>query len=628
MNTSATAPEPPTPPQKFSAFAKRVWALSAPYFRSDEKWKARGLLAAIVVLNLASVYMLVLLNDWNRVFYDALQNKDQVVFWQQLGRFTYLAFVLIIIAVYKFYLTQLLELRWRAWMTDDYLKRWLADHAFYNLELARFSGKAEATSDNPDQRIQEDIGLFTSYTISLSMGLLNAVVTLVSFVGILWQLSGNFSFVLAGSSYTIPGFMVWMALLYCMAGSLITHFIGRPQIKLNFEQQRYEANFRHHMVRVREFSESIALDKGAQVERGHLDTRFASVLSNYLTLIKKQKNLIWFTSFFGQAAIIFPFLVAAPRFFSGAIQLGELMQISSAFGRVQDALSWFVDNYASLASWRATTDRLTSFEDNLIATAQQIQAQVASKNVGNSKYTAADGALTAHDLAIELPSGQVLLQQASLSAAPGDMVLLKGPSGSGKSTLFRAFAGIWPFAKGQTHLPAGSMFIPQRPYFPDGPLRDALAYPQPASSYSDEALQKALTDALLPALCSRLDDQDAWSQKLSGGEQQRLAIARVLLKKPTWIFADEATAALDQAAETTLYEKLQAHIRSVKGGMVSIAHRPTVAAFHNRQWTLEKTPATASDNLPDAQQDKPSDHEPAHAAALYQLSQTELKTTA
>ena len=594
--------------KNFNAFLKRVWALSAPYFASSEKWKARALLAAIVLLNLASVYMLVLLNEWNRVFYDALQNKDQAVFWQQLGRFTYLAFALIVIAVYKFYLTQLLEVRWRAWMTADTLKRWLADHAFYSLELARFSGKPKATSDNPDQRIQEDIRLFTSYTVSLSMGLLNAVVTLISFVGILWGLSGNFSLTLAGSSYSIPGFMVWMALLYCIAGSLITHFVGRPQIKLNFEQQRYEANFRHHMVRVREYSESIALDKGEQVERTHLDTRFASVLSNYLLLIKKQKNLIWFTSFFGQAAIIFPFLVAAPRFFSGAIQLGELIQISSAFGRVQDALSWFVDNYASLAAWRATTDRLTSFEDNLIATGQQTRAQAASKSIADNDQPTDSAILTAHALSIALPNGQQLLAQIDLAAAPGDLVLLKGPSGSGKSTLFRTFAGIWPFSNGQTHLPAEAMFIPQRPYFPDGPLRDALAYPEPASMYSDDALKQALTDALLCNLCGRLDVHDAWSQKLSGGEQQRLAIARVLLKKPQWVFADEATAALDEVAEKTLYEKLRAHIQSVKGGMVSIAHRPTVAAFHDKQWALEK--------------------QPEGSAALYQLSQTEVKSAA
>ncbi|MDB5932108.1 MAG: transporter domain protein, partial [Polaromonas sp.] len=266
----------------FRHFTGRVWRLSAPYFQSEEKWKARGLLAAIVALNLAAVYMLVLINDWNRVFYDALQDKNAPVFWEQLGRFTYLAFAFIIIAVYRFYLTQLLEMRWRAWMTTHYLQRWLTDQAFYKLELARFTGTESAgaaglqsTPDNPDQRIQEDINLFTTYSISLSMGLLNAVVTLVSFVGILWSLSGAFAFTLNGSSYSIPGFMVWMAVLYCVVGSVITHYIGRPQIPLNFQQQRYEADFRHHMVRVREYSESIALDKGEGVERTQQDLRYS-----------------------------------------------------------------------------------------------------------------------------------------------------------------------------------------------------------------------------------------------------------------------------------------------------------------------------------------------------------------
>ena len=577
----------------FKQFSARVWALSAPYFKSEDKWKARGLLGAIVALNLAAVYMLVLLNEWNRVFYDALQNKDAAVFWTQLGRFTYLAFIFIIIAVYRFYLTQLLEVRWRAWMTAHYLQRWLADHAFYSLELARFSGNEKAAADNPDQRIQEDINLFTTYSISLSMGLLNAVVTLVSFVGILWSLSGAFAFTVGATSYSIPGFMVWMAVLYCLAGSVITHYIGRPQIKLNFQQQRVEADFRHHMVRVREYSESIALDKGEAVERGQLDTRFAAVLANYLKLIKKQKNLVWFTNFFGQAAVVFPFVVAAPRFFSGAIQLGQLMQISSAFGRVQDSLSWLVDNYSSLAAWRATTDRLTSFEDNISAVAQQTLEHNAINSIASGKIMqTADGALSTNELSVGLPSGQMLLSGVSLQANPGDSVLFKGPSGSGKSTLFRAFAGIWPFSKGQTHLPPDHMFIPQRPYFPDGPLRDALAYPQAASQYSDDMLRQVLVEALLPQLASRLNDSDAWSQKLSGGEQQRLAIARVLLKKPRWIFADEATSALDEAAELTLYKKLHQvlAVHGGMGGMVSIAHRPSVAAFHNKQWELLKQP--------------------------------------
>ncbi|MDM7941026.1 MAG: ABC transporter ATP-binding protein/permease [Hydrogenophaga sp.] len=568
--------------QSFRVFARKVGRLTVPYFQSEEKWKARLLLAAIVALNLGSVYMLVLLNEWNRVFYDALQNKDAAVFWRELGRFTYLAFGFIIIAVYRFYLTQLLEMRWRAWMTGHYLDRWLANKAFYQLELTRFAQGEDAPPDNPDQRIAEDMNMFTSYTVSLTMGLLNAVVTLVSFVGILWVLSGSFAFSVNGSDYTIPGFMVWMAVLYCLLGSIATHYIGRPQIALNFKQQRYEADFRHHLVRVREYSESIALDKGEPVERQQLGLRFADVLSNYFKLINAQKRLTWFTVGFGQAAVVFPFVVAAPRFFSGAIQLGELIQISSAFGRVQDSLSWFVDNYSSLAAWRATTDRITSFEESFQALQAPQEATAAQTNTQD--------ALAIDDLRLSLPGGVALLAVHGLQVSPGDTVLVKGPSGSGKSTLFRGLAGIWPWAERSLRTPAGFagqvMFLPQRPYFPQGSLRDALAYPEPADRYSDADLQQALREALLPALAERLDELDTWGQKLSGGEQQRLAIARALLKKPRWLFVDEATSALDEAAEATLYARLQALVKESNGALVSIAHRPGVAAFHQTQWTL------------------------------------------
>lgn len=573
--------------KSFNAFVKRVVKLSMPYFNSEEKWKARGFLLAIVLLNLGTVFMAVQFNEWYKVFYDALEKRDQPVFWTQLGRFSYLAFGAIIIAVYKFYMTQLLEMRWRKWMTAHYLERWLTNQTFYKLELLRFAASAnsETNTDNPDQRISEDVNQFTSATVSLSMGLLNSVVTLLSFIGILWALSGAFSFSLGGSSYTIPGFMVWAAVVYCAVGSVLTHYIGRSQIKLNFFQQRYEADFRHHMVRVREYSESIALDKGEKVEATQLGNRFTTVLANYLKLLQAQKKLIWFTSFFGQAAVIFPFVVAAPRFFSGAIQLGELMQISSAFGQVQGSLSWFVDSYSGLASWRATTDRLTSFNDSMAASealaGQQTEQQT---TLGSDANT-----LTANDLTLSLPNGQVLLAHAALTAQAGDAILLNGPSGSGKSTLFRAFAGIWPFSKGHIHMPANAMFIPQHPYFPNGPLRDALAYPEPATKYDDAALQAALTDALLPQLANRLDDKEAWGQMLSGGEQQRLAIARVLLKKPQWIFADEATSALDAEAENTLYKRLLTGVLLAKGAIISIAHRPSVAAFHNQTWTLEKS---------------------------------------
>lgn len=562
---------------------RQVWALSAPYFRSQEKWKARGLLAAIVALNLALVYMAVLFNQWNQVFYDALQDKNSAVFWEQLGRFSYLAGIFIVIAVYKFYLTQLLEVRWRAWMTAQYLQRWLQGHAFYHLELQRFAhGPNSATNpDNPDQRISEDINQFTALSVGLSMGLLNAVVTLASFVGILWGLSGAFAFTLGGMEFNIPGFMVWMAVLYAAAGSVITHFIGRRQIPLNFEQQRLEADFRHHMVRVREYSEAIALDRGEAVASSQLQQRFGKVLGNYLELIRAQKRLIWFTSFFGQAAVVFPFLVAAPRFFSGAIKMGELMQIASAFGRVQDALSWLVDNYPTLATWRATTERLVRFEESFQALSLIQQGKFAINTEANRENIAAQ------QLQVALPGGTPLLSLQTLTVPAGARILLQGPSGSGKSTLLRTLAGVWPYSAGQVALPQDVVFVPQRAYFPNGPLREALAYPQDAQAYGDAALVQALRDAQLPHLTTELDHSDAWGQKLSGGEQQRLALARVLLKKPRWIFADEATSALDEATEALLYQQLVELVQQRQGALVSVGHRPGLAQFHNQIWSLQ-----------------------------------------
>ena len=557
-----------------------AWALTRPYFVSEQRWVACGLLAAVVALNLAFVYLAVLFNQWNQVFYDSLQEKNSVVFWEQLWRFSYLAFIYIVIAVYKFYLSQLLEIRWRAWLTQQFLTRWLSDQAFYVMELARFGPAQGAQADNPDQRIQEDIGQFTAMTLGLAMGLLHAVVTLASFVGILWALSGDFGFSLGGSDYTIPGFMVWMALLYCGVGSVLTHYIGRSQIALNFQQQRLEADFRHHLIRVREYSESIALDGGADNANQRLRGRFDDVLGNFMRLLRAQKNLVWFTSFFGQAAVVFPFVVAAPRFFSGAIKLGDLMQISSAFGQVQGAMSWFVDSYSSLATWRATTDRLTGFSSSLASIARGTRVQPTSA-VG------AEGGVQADAVRVCLPDGSLVLAADGLRAMAGERVLLQGPSGSGKSSLFRTLAGIWPFASGAVQRSPDAMFIPQRPYFPNGALREALAYPDLPSRYSDAQLQQALADAQLPALAGDLDRQAAWGQTLSGGEQQRLAIARVLLKRPAWVFADEATSALDDAAQAAVYGQLVAMTTERGGGLVSIAHREGLAAFHTRAWVLE-----------------------------------------
>ena len=576
--------------RKIRTHLRHVGQLSLPYFRSEERWKARFLLLACIGLNLGMVYVLVLLNDWNRVFYDALQNRDADVFWQQLQMFALLATAFIVVAVYRFYLTQLLEIRWRAWMTRDFIRRWSTQNIFYQLELSQFAtlGENSSRADNPDQRIQEDIQLFTSDTVGLSLGLLDALVTLGSFVGILWALSGSFDFHYQDNVFTIPGFMVWMALIYAMGGSLIGHFLGRSMSPLNYAQQRLEANFRHHLMRVREYSEAIALDKGADFERASLQKRFTSVVENFLQL------LTWFSSAYGQAAVVFPMLVAAPRYFSGAIQLGELMQISSAFGQVQESLSWLVSNYPRLASWTATTQRLHGFLEQMetlrAISFAVVQAPTDGREAPTTLKTAA--------LTINLPDRTVLLDDVVLEVRPGDSVLIRGPSGSGKSTLLRVLAGIWPYVRGWDRqrqplslydavaLPADCMFVPQRPYFPEGRLRDALCYPGEVDTYTDVDLQQALMMAVLPQFITQLDKVGQWSQQLSGGEAQRLAMARVFLKQPQWVFADEATSALDEATEKVIYERLLSMVKSKGGALVSVAHRPSVAVYHQRLWQL------------------------------------------
>jgi vitamin B12/bleomycin/antimicrobial peptide transport system ATP-binding/permease protein len=558
-------------------------------------------------LNLGYVYLSVQFNDWYRVFYDALQNKQADVFWVQVRWFALLATFNIVVQVYKIYLSQKLELDWRQWMTRYYLDRWTKNKVFYQLELARFSAAAQAdgaTADNPDQRIAEDAKIFTEYTVTLSMGFLLAIVNISAFMGILWGLSRGFEFTWGGNTYVVFGFMVWLALSYSVAGSVFTHLIGKPLINLNFEQQKREANFRHDLIRVREYSEQVALLQGETAERKALDKRFTSVLQNTLRMLLAQKRLTWFTASYVQAAVIFPFIVAAPRYFSGAIQLGEVMQISSAFGYVQGALSWLVDNYSSLASWKATTDRLTSFESSLSYAESQFSQKnkqfsdvciekLAINNIVNKDQ------LQLQELKLSLPNGQSLTQHVNLQVGAGSSIIVQGPSGSGKSTLFRSIAGIWPFASGRIERPEGfeaqSMFIPQRPYFPNATLRAALAYPDEASLYTDTQLCAALDDALLPQLKTRLDDEDAWGQKLSGGEQQRLALARVFLKKPRWVFADEATSALDPAAEYSIYTRLLAQIRAAGGALISIAHRPELASFHAAQWTFEPSYAASTD---------------------------------
>lgn len=554
------------------SFRHSLWYLVRPYWQSSEKWASGGLLATVVALNLGAVYVNVQINEWNNLFYNALQDKDRVAFGHQIIRFCILAGIFLVVAVYRFYLRQMLQIRWRRWLTEHFSGAWLKDGIHYRLRLAK------GTGDNPDQRIADDIGAFVSQTLGLGLGLLESTVSLFSFAVILWGLSGPLTLWGVG----IPGYLLWVAIVYALAGTWLIHRIGRPLIGLNFAQQRLEADFRFSLVRVRENGEAIALYGGEREERRRLQDRFAEVVGNWWRIMRRQKRLTWFSAGYGQIAVIFPYLVVAPRFFSGAIELGGMMQTASAFGEVQGALSWFIDAYASLAEWKATADRLIEFQRDIEEAGRNQEEDGPIREAAE----APSRELRVSGLSIRLPDHRPLLENLSASFPAGSRTLITGPSGCGKSTLFRTIAGLWPWAEGRIRLPPGgrTLFLPQQPYLPIGRLSEALAYPDPAALYEKDEMRRMLVDCALGHLVSRLDETRHWSQVLSPGEQQRLAFARALLLKPDWLFLDEATSAVEEGLEIALYALLAKRLPAC--AVISIAHHPALAAIHDRHLTL------------------------------------------
>ena len=546
-------------------FLTAFWALTKPYWVSGERRKGLTLLAMVIGLALMLVWVEVKFNTWNNDFFNALQDKNQGEFFRQLGQFTLLAVLYIVIGVYRLYFQQMLLIEWRSWLTERFLAHWMKDQAHYRMALL------DHGTDNPDQRIAEDLRLFVEYTLSLTLGLLSAVVTLVTFVAILWRLSGALE--IAG--FTVPGYMVWVALVYAIIGTWLTHVIGQPLIGLDFNQQRFEADFRFSLVRLRENSEGVALYHGEGEELARFRDRFAAVVGNWWALMRKQKQLGWFTTFYGQLAIIFPYVVISPRFFSGAMPMGGIFQTVSAFGQVQTALSWFIDAYTRFATWKATVDRLIGFTQSL--------ERVREIKVEGERVEAAGNAVALEDLQLNLPQGKPLLVRATLELKPQEDVLVTGPSGAGKSTLFRALAGIWPYWKGRIRLPKGArlLFLPQKPYVPIGSVKHAVCYPDEPAMHSDKTVKEALRAVGLAQLAGDLGRSENWAQVLSGGEQQRLAFARALLYRPDWLFLDEATAALPDDAQQALYRLLKERLSNTT--VVSIGHRANLAEFHARR---------------------------------------------
>ncbi len=555
-----------------------VWRIAAPYFRSEDKWAGRGLLAAVVVIELAVVFLTVLFNRWNNVFYNALQERNQAVFTYQIGYFCVLAAFWIALKVYQLYLNQWLQIRWRRWMTARYLGGWLHEANHYRMQLL---GDA---ADNPDQRIAEDTQRFVEQTLALGIGLLSAVVTLASFIVILWDLSNQAPLHLFGEDILLPGYLVWGALIYALLGTLLTHLIGRPLVELNFQQQRFEADFRFNLVRTRENAEQIALLRGEPVERSRLLSRFGSVVDNWLGIMQRTKKLTAFTATYSQVSIIVPYVLIAPAYFADKIQLGGMMQTANAFSSVQDALSFFISSYRTLAEWQSVVARLSGFE-TAVANAATLATSADSIDVETSSGSAA---IDLRQLLVKLPDGSPVVSTDSFSLRGNERTLVTGPSGSGKSTLFRAIAGIWPFGTGSIAIPAKAslMMLPQRPYFPVGSLQAAIVYPAEASACDSDRVRETLISVGLPKLASQIEEEAHWNRMLSLGEQQRLGVARALLHAPQYLFLDEATASLDEASEATLYRLLEEKLPSTT--IVSIGHRSTLEAFHQRNVVLAR----------------------------------------
>ncbi len=542
-----------------------------PYWFSEDRWAAWGLLLAVVLLTLGMVYLTVLLNQWNNTFYSALQDKDLVAFRGQLFRVTWLIGIFIFLAVYQAYLNQMLEIRWRRWLNDRYLRAWLADGAYYRMQLVA------RETDNPDQRIAEDVHLLAAHTLGLFTGGLRAIVTLVTFVAILWGLSGTLTVPVGVFSITIPGSMVWVAVLYAIVGTWLTDWLGRPLVRLNFDRQRYEADYRFSLVRFRENTEGVALYHGEADEFRGFRKRFEHVVGNWWGIMRRQKRMAYFTSGYGLGAWIVPSIVAAPRYFRGELGLGGLMQTTQAFQQVQDALSFFIQSYKEIAAWSAVVERLAGFERAL----EHVRHQ--SPDGGVRRAEGRPTHLTVEGVDLDLPDGQPLMANINLSLLRGETVLLGGASGSGKSTLVRAIAGIWPFGRGEIHVPQGArvLFLPQRPYLPIGALRDVVSYPMPAGGVDDKTLREALEAVGLTEIAGRLDEEAHWALQLSPGEQQRMAFARALVQKPGWLFLDEATSALDETTEARLYRLVRERLPETM--VFSIGHRGTLGPFHARR---------------------------------------------
>ncbi|MBU8545675.1 MULTISPECIES: ABC transporter ATP-binding protein/permease [Roseomonadaceae] len=576
---------------------RRFWRLARGYFTDPAERRQAWILAfAVVGLTLFQIGVTVRFNLWNRDFFDTLESRDSAAFYSQMWMFGLLLLLAMAAAVSQLWARQTLMLEWRRWLVHRLQRRWLAGGRHYQINFL------PEAADNPDQRISENARWATQIAVDLVVGLLSSFLTLVSFLGILWSLSGPLQLAIGGRDIEIQGYMVWAAVIYAVVGSVLTMFIGGPMVAINSRRNEAESDHRFALIRMRENSEGIALIRGEADEERGLQAAFGRVVVVMRQLYGRERALMWLTSAYGMAASIIPILVAAPRFFAGAITLGVLMQISSAFIEVTRSLAWFVDNFPRLAEWRSHVERVVELDENFdLAEAHAGETRI---EVIEAKQGEAEAVLAFENLQVAHSDGNVVIQGANAEIRAGESVLIVGESGSGKSTLFRAIAGLWPWGAGQIRIPprASMMFMPQRPYIPLGTLRAGLTYPDALDSFDDAAQVAALERCGLPHLVPRLGEEDRWDRVLSLGEQQRLAFARLLLHRPRWVFLDEATAALDEANQDEMMRLFKDELDGT--ALISIGHRPGLDVYHDR--TLQLLPSPDGARLEVRRREKPA----------------------
>lgn len=547
-------------------------------FNMREDTTAKFFLGFIVILNVFQVYLTVIFNYWNNRFYTALQDKNQGAFWAELGFFAMVATIWITRGLIELFATEWFKVRWRRWMTDRYVGQWLSNKTHYRLAVTGLQ------SDNPDQRISEDVRDFIDKGFDYYILIFNTILTLYAFIQILWIISSQFPYSVGSFNLSsVPGYLVWAALIISVVVTFGSHYLGRPLVGLYFQKQKLEADFRYALVRVRENAEQIALLDGEGVERSKLAGSFQYVFRNTLDVLIRRMKLGVFNLAYQQALVVLPFVLLAPAYFStAAMRLGTLTQTSDAFGNVQQSFSFFITNYRDIAEFKSMVNRLTNFDKAILRAEQSDIGGIALI------HQETEETVSSQDLDVNLPGGQPLIRSARFSLKKGESTLVTGASGSGKTTLFRALAGIWPFGSGTIRIPADEnvMLLPQRAYMPLGSLRSVLSYPLPETAFSQSDIVDALRRIGLEAFIDKLDTSENWESVLSGGEKQRVSIVRALLRRPDWLFLDEATSALDEGAEQTLYNLLREKLPETT--IVSIGHRSSLAAYHDRRLAVVK----------------------------------------